>query len=275
VTSDAITISHSRAASFPFMLFLSIIGHFVLLALFIFAPALFPSLKRAPFGGPSGSGGLNVMTVDFGLGKAGKPAKQPVTETEPAPARDIAKKTMPEEIPLVSKTELPEPVKKKVKDEPTEKETLNQAQRKKEGIFGKGTDTKTESGKSGKQGKAEFGLGAFGAGEGGPGGYGTGTGIPFPFPWYIESDLTKIEINWMKPYIVEKEPQEYIAVVYFVINRAGQVRNVTLEQSSGIAALDRSAESAVMGAAPFPPLPNQWTEPELAFRLRFRYNRIE
>jgi TonB family protein len=267
-------ISHSKEASFPLMLFISIMGHFVMLAVFVFLPQLLPRSRPEPFGGPSGSGGMNVMTVDFGKGIPGKPAKEAVTETEPAPPLYIAKKTKEPDVPLESKTELPDPSKKKkLKDEPTEKATLNQPQRKKEGEFGKGTDKKKESGKSGNEGAGQFGVATFGVGEGGPGGYGTGTGIPFPFPWYIESVLTKIEINWMKPYIVEQEPQDHIAVVYFVITRTGQVKQAQVEQSSGISALDRSAESAVLGAAPFPPLPNQWTEPELAFRLRFRYNR--
>lgn len=272
----SIAIPQSKEASFPVMLFVSIMGHFLMLAVFLFVPQLLPAHRPEPFGGRSGSGGLNVMTVDFGKGIPGKPAKQAVTETEPAPPLYIAKKTKEPDLPLESKTELPDPAqKKKLKDEPTEKATLNQPQRKKEGDFGKGTDTKKESGKSGNQGAGEFGVATFGVGEGGPGGYGTGTGVPFPFPWYIESVLTKIEINWMKPYVVETIPQDHIAVVYFVITRTGQVRQVQVEQSSGIAALDRSAESAVLGATPFPPLPNQWTEPELAFRLRFQYNREE
>jgi TonB family protein len=271
-----IPLNQSKEASFPAMLFLSIMGHFVMLAVFLFLPQFLPGHRPEPFGGPSGSGGMNVMTVDFGMGKQGKPAKDAVRETEPAPALYIAKKTKEPDVPLESKTELPDPAqKKKPKDEPTEKATLNQPQRKKDGEFGKGTDTKKDAGKSGNEGKGGFGVATFGVGEGGPGGYGTGTGIPFPFPWYIESVLTKIEISWMKPYIVEPIPQDHIAVVYFVITRAGQVKQVQVEQSSGIAALDRSAESAVLGAAPFPPLPNQWTEPELAFRLRFRYNREE
>ena len=95
--------------------------------------------------------------------------------------------------------------------------------------------------------------------------------MAFPFPWYIEAVFTKLEINWVKPYLVNAEPREYTAVVYFIIGRNGQVSKVEVEQSSGIAALDRSAESAVLGSAPFPPLPNQWTEPELAFRVRFTH----
>ncbi|MCI0417390.1 TonB C-terminal domain-containing protein, partial [bacterium] len=114
-------------------------------------------------------------------------------------------------------------------------------------------------------------VGSFGV-RGGEGGFGPGTGTPFPFPWYIENVLSKIELNWVKPYVVETT-QEYNCVVYFVITRAGQVRDVKIERGSGIPTLDRSAESAIFSSTPFPPLPNQWLEPDLAFRVTFSYTR--
>lgn len=248
----------AKDPSFPMMLFASVIAHIIALVVFIAAPGLMPRAKREPFGGP-GFGGLDVMTVDFRLGESGKQRQ------EPAPPRYISK-VKEEEEPLESKTSLPDPNKKK-KEEPTATSTLNQPQRKTEGPFGAGKETKTEPRKSGK-----YGLGALGEG-GGTGAFGTGTGAPFPFPWYIETVTAKIEINWAKPYITDTTPREYISVVYFVITRTGQVRQVQVEQSSGIAALDRSAESAILGAVPFPPLPTQWTEPELSFRLVFSYTR--
>jgi protein TonB len=266
------TLGQPKSPSLMFMFFASILAHAVFIVTFLLVPGLLPRGKPQPFGGPSGGGGLDVMTVDFGLGQQGKPAAKPVDQQEPAPARYIAKTTKEEDVPLESKTSLPDPnQKKKKKDEPTEKSTLNQPQRKVEGPFGKGTDTSKQSGKSGDQGHGKSGIGTAGIGESGPGGYGTGTGVAFPFPWYIEAVFTKLEINWVKPYLVNAEPREYTAVVYFVIGRNGQVSRVEVEQSSGIAALDRSAESAVLGAAPFPPLPNQWTEQDLAFRVRFTH----
>ena len=103
---------------------------------------------------------------------------------------------------------------------------------------------------------------------GGEGGFGTGTGRPFPFPWYIENVIDKIELSWKKPFLAEQS-KDYKTVVYFIISRTGKVSGVKTEESSGITALDRSCESAILGAAPFPPLPNQWTEPVIAFRLTF------
>jgi len=206
------------------------------------------------------------------MGLQGKPSPVPVTQMEPAPALRIAK-TKPEEEPeLTSKLSIPEPnPKKKPKDEPTATSTLNQAKRKVEGPFGTGIDTKKDSGKSGNQGHGKSGVGAVGIGDSGPGGYGTGTGAEFPFPWYIEQVLTKLQISWVKPYLGNVESKEYAATVYFVIERNGQVSEVKIDQSSGIESLDRSAQSAVYGAAPFGPLPPQWTESTLAFRIRFTH----
>jgi TonB family protein len=272
MSAHSISISQPKDNSFPFMLMMSIAAHVVGILLIIVAPQFF-DYGREPFGGPSGGGGLNVVTVDFNKGITGRPARS-VKETTPAPPKEIAKLTKPDEVELESELTIPDPdVKKKSEKEPTEKQTLNQPERKREGPFGTGTDTSKEAGRSGNQGSGQFGLGTFGAGGIGEGGYGTGTGKPFPFPWYIENVLTKIELNWVRPYIQETTPQEYAAVVYFVITKAGQVRQVKVERSSGISALDRSSESAVMNSAPFPPLPVQWVEPDLAFRVTFSYRR--
>lgn len=247
-------------------------AHLLLLTLMLALPSLLPAGKKEPFGGPSG-GGLNVVgVIDFNLGKKGPTAAKPKTQQEPAPSLFL-KKAKDEAPPLESKTSLPDTT-KKPKEQPADTKSLNvpQAQRKMEGPFGTGTDKSKDAGKSGASGAGQFGVGSFGSGQAGPGGYGTGTGVAFPFPWYLENVFTKIELNWRKPYISDTTPTTYQCVLYFVITRTGQVKNVEVEKSSGIAALDRSAESAVLGSTPFPPLPNQWTDPDLAFRVTFSYS---
>lgn len=261
--TEAVAISRGKEAAFPAMLAASIFAHVITLILVIALPQILPHTRREPFGGPPGGQG-NVMTVDFRLGPPSTKAKE---QQEPAPAKYISKLKDPEAKPLESKTTLPAPEKPKKKEQPTDTKTQNVplSQRKTEGPYSTGKDTSSKSGK--------FGLGAYGPGQGGPGGYGTGAGVPFPFPWYIDSVITKIELNWAKPYISETAPKQYYTVVYFVITRAGGVTDVKVEQSSGVPALDRSAESAILGATPFPPLPNQWTDPDLPFRLTFQYTR--
>lgn len=259
--------------SFPTMVLVSVLGHLLLLTAMIALPVLLPKSKGEPFGGPTG--GLHVVgIVDFNLGRKGPVAAKPKTQDEPAPALFLKKKQADVQ-PLDSKTSFPEDKLKKQKEQPADTVSKNvpQAQRKMEGPYGTGADKSKDAGKSGTGGAGKFGVGTYGAGGVGPGGVGTGAGVPFPFPWYVENVLTKIELSWSRPYIQEINPQVYTCVVYFVITRTGQVKDVAVEQSSGIAALDRSAESAVLGASPLPPLPSQWTEPDLPFRLTFTYSR--
>lgn len=269
--SETVVLKQPSPASLPTMMLVSILGHALGLLLVFILPGILPHGKKDPFGGAGGDGGLNVMTIDLGRGLPGKPAAKPVTQQEPAPALYLNKKTKEDEVPLESKTSLPDPDQKKKKEVPAAKETLNVAasKRKLDGLFGEGTDKSKDAGKSGTQGSGHGGLSA--AGSGGIGAFGTGTGTPFPFPWYVDAVLTKLEINWTKPFI--SDSNEYSTMVYFVISRSGQVSKVQIEQSSGIPALDRSVESAVLGSSPFPPLPNQWTEPDLAFRIRFTHTK--
>ena len=272
MTPATMAVRGPKDASFPMMLFGSIIAHLLLLTLMLALPILFPPGKGEPFGGPSG-GGLNVVgVIDFNLGK-GPNAARPRPKDEPAPSLYL-KKAQEEKEPLESKTSFPED-KKKPKEQPaaTESKNVPASQRKLEGPYGSGADKSKDAGKTGAGGAGQFGLGTFGAGKSGPGGFGTGTGVAFPFPWYVENVITKIELSWSRPYIQETTPTIYECVVYFVIARTGIVQKVQVEKSSGIPALDRSAESAVLGASPLPPLPTQWTEPDLPFRLTFSYSR--
>ena len=184
--------------SFAFTLVMSIAAHTIAILFALVAPYILPKRTPSEFGGPGGSGGLKVVgVIDFGKGKPGKQTTTPVTEEEPAPAKQIAKVNKePEPEKLDSKLTLPEEKPKK-KDEPTAKSTLNQKDRKNDGEFGTGKDTRKESGKSGTEGKG-FGIKTAGAGDGPGGAFGTG-GTPFPFPWYVENVLSKIELNWVKP----------------------------------------------------------------------------
>jgi|GEM_PF-4308527 len=258
-----------KQAGLPIMIFVSMFGHALAILIFLIVPGLLSSGNPEPFGG-SGAGGNVVWVSTSAIGQEGKPSQKELTQEEPAPAKFIKKATAEDEVPLESKTEFPQAQKKKPKDEPTAKETLNQPDRKKTGEYGKGHDVSENSGKSGSQGKGKTGVG-IGIGGTGDGSTGTGTGIPFPYPWYVEIVKTKIELNWRKPFVQQATPQEFITTVYFVIQRNGVVSQVKTEETSGITSIDRSCESAILGAAPFPPLPTQWTEPNLAFRLTFRY----
>lgn len=264
-------LRQGKQASLPIMIFVSMFGHAAAMLVFLVFPGLVSTGDPEPYGGP-GPGGSVMWVSSSAIGQLGKPSEKELTQEEPAPAISIQKTTAEDEVPLPSKTEFPEEVKTKPKEEPTAKETQNVplSQRKKEGEFGKGTDKSEDSGQSGSGGRGKSGVGI---GIGGPGdgtGSGTGTGIPFPYQWYLDIVFTKIELAWRKPYLGENVEQEYVTVVYFIIQRNGQVRQVKVQQASGMPAVDRSCESAILGAVPFPPLPNQFTEPELPLRVTFQ-----
>ncbi len=266
-------LRQGKQASLPIMIFVSMFGHAVAILVFLIAPGLISVGDPEPYGG-AGPGG-NVMWVSSAaIGQEGKISQKELTQQEPAPAMRIKKTTAAEEdVPLPSKTQFPEETKTKPKDEPTAKTTQNipASQRKEKGTeFGKGTDKREEAGKSGTRGlgKSGVGIGVGGPGEGG--GTGTGTGIPFPYQWYLDIVFTKIELAWRKPYLGENVQEQYITNVYFIIKRNGQVREVKVQESSGLSAVDRSCESAILGAVPFPPLPSQFTESELPLRVTFQ-----
>jgi protein TonB len=63
------------------------------------------------------------------------------------------------------------------------------------------------------------------------------------------------------------------AVITFVIQRDGSVRNVQIAQRSGNSTLDASAQRAIMDASPFPPLPPGYDKSEANVELRFQPQR--
>lgn len=259
---------NTNNGSFLTMFLISLIAHFLSILLFVFLPQILPHHPREAFGGPSG-GAYNVNWVRLGPGTQQKTSLKPTAEKEAAPSRTIEKLTKDETVELKSQLTLPDQSTKK-KEAPQPKATLNQPEKKTTGPFGAGKNTKIDGGTTGG-GQGKFGLGTAGSGGAGPGGFGTGTGVEFPFPWYIDRVIDKVEGTWVKPFISQPPAQALQTVVYFVITRTGQAKDVKVEQSSGVPALDRSAESAILNSQPFPPLPPQWTDPDLAFRLTFQY----
>jgi protein TonB len=61
-----------------------------------------------------------------------------------------------------------------------------------------------------------------------------------------------------------------MTVITFDILRDGSVKNPQIAQRSGNSTLDYSALRAVMDAAPFPPLPPQYSGSSTNVELRFR-----
>jgi protein TonB len=71
--------------------------------------------------------------------------------------------------------------------------------------------------------------------------------------------------------LAQRRGDEGVALVHFVVDRAGNVSSVTLVRSSGHPDLDREATAWVMRAQPVPPPPPEIAQNriELAIPMRF------
>ncbi len=74
----------------------------------------------------------------------------------------------------------------------------------------------------------------------------------FAFPHYLALIQLRIENQWRPPY---SGGGQYLATVYFMIARSGNVTSSVIEKSSGNFAFDQAALRAVQTASPLPPLP--------------------
>jgi protein TonB len=103
----------------------------------------------------------------------------------------------------------------------------------------------------------------------GGGGVGVGDNSPFgtQFGWYAKLLVEKVGQSWRTSDLDQRI--ENVAVVTFVIRRDGSVTNARISQRSGNAALDFSAQRAILDAAPFAALPPQFPRNEAEVELRF------
>jgi protein TonB len=89
----------------------------------------------------------------------------------------------------------------------------------------------------------------------------------FPYPWYITQIRAALWSQWTR-----RMPRQGTlgCVVRFEIDRTGQPTVVEVEQASGNSLYDYAAISAVRGAAPFPPLPDNFRESALRVHVQFK-----
>ena len=108
-----------------------------------------------------------------------------------------------------------------------------------------------------------FGLSTGGSGTGGYLEVGN-----FCCPEYLTTMLQLIQRNWNSKQEVPGD-----VLVKFAIQRDGQIAKVTLEQSSGYAALDLGAQRALLFTRRLPPLPDAFPDDSLTVHLKFQYQR--
>jgi len=92
----------------------------------------------------------------------------------------------------------------------------------------------------------------------------------FPFTYYLRLIQSKIGERWSPPRAAASGGERVI--VLFEIQRDGQVREPTVEKSSGNALYDQSALRAITEASPFPPLPPEFKASSLRVHFGFEFS---
>ena len=90
----------------------------------------------------------------------------------------------------------------------------------------------------------------------------------FEYAYYVQQMLARISANWQRVPVRGTT----MVIVRFTIHKNGSVHDVEVEQSSGLAVLDRAASRAVYLADPMPPLPNSYPRDRVGVHLRFQYS---
>jgi len=116
--------------------------------------------------------------------------------------------------------------------------------------------------------KLESATGIPGLGLGGGGGGGSAFDQDFEYSYYVQQMLGRISLHWQRAPV----RGQAVVIIRFTIFKDGHLEDVRVEQSSGLAMLDRAAERAVYLSDPMPPLPNSYPRDQVGVHLRFEYS---
>lgn len=89
---------------------------------------------------------------------------------------------------------------------------------------------------------------------------------------YLQDLVHTVRENWHHLIPESDEMKKGKLAIELAITKEGQVADMRLVASSGDVALDRPAWGSITASNPFKPLPNEFTGPYLALRMRFYYN---
>jgi len=252
---------------FKATLVLSIVLHASLAALFIIQPpskssgemTYYVDLVNLGGGGGGGAGG--------GKG-AGGGTQEPAAQAALIEEKSGGVKNLTVEKKFQSPLRFPDKEsKKKVEDEKMisvirKEKTVPKSEAP---IQGTGSDQGLKTGiSSGGNGSGD-GSG-WGNGPGGPGGY-------FPHAYYIDLLRSRISSSWYSSLVAPGLKGKYVTGVYFIVRRDGGISDLRVERSSGIDSLDLSARRAIENAAPFAPLPNDFSSQYLVVHFEFEWEK--
>ena len=134
--------------------------------------------------------------------------------------------------------------------------------------------SRDSAGQSGAGSGVRIGLGD-GTGGGGFGsGYGDQIGLSdFPYQYYLQIISDRVSSSWFTALVDPGVAGTFYVTVYFKILRNGQIADLKVKESSGIASLDMSAQRAIQISAPFPPLPSDYDGAYLGIHLIFEHSK--
>ena len=116
-----------------------------------------------------------------------------------------------------------------------------------------------------------------GGGANGPGGGGWGSGPGgggyFPHAYYVDLLRNRISSSWYSSLVAPGLKGKFVTGVQFVIRRDGSISDLQVERPSGIESLDLSARRAIENAAPFAPLPNDFSSQYLVVHFEFEWEK--
>jgi TonB family protein len=238
------------------MLGISAGAHVLLLAVVVFVPGWLGDFRRPPD---------NIMVIS--LGGAPGPATGGMTSIGGRPVQQAAPKPelpRPEPVrpPAAKPPEMVEPT---ARAKPAPRAPVKQAPREATSRTPtSGTQVRAgESKVDTKSSSSETGLST--GGGGGDGGQITGD---FCDPAYLGQMVGLIQRNWNSN---QRAPG--VPVIRYVIQRDGQLTDITVRQSSGNGLLDMLAQRSVQLTKAIPPLPACYPHPTFAVNLSFEYIR--
>ncbi len=257
----AVLVERSQSArGLPRMLTVSTLAHVVLFGALVAVPAI--------WGARHGQDERTVMTISLGSAPGpraggmtleGRPAS-----TQPAPLMESKRPAPVRAEPRTPAMVLPTPTAKPARKqaaatiEPAEK-SERPAPRERVPFGAEATAADNPA----------RGMGFGGLSTGGMGGAGGYLEISnFCCPDYLDSMLQIVQRNWNA-----RQGIAGVTLLKFQILRDGRITAIELEQSSGYAPLDLTAQRALFMTQRVQPLPAAFPDNQLTIHLRFEYHR--
>ena len=259
---------HIPREGYRWELVFSLLGHVLLLLLFLGVSEFYPTAHVFSAGGETG-GGWGADFVSVGLaaesgGGAGmyKPPLTPRPEVLPP----SPKKETPEASSKSDANAFVEKTKAK-KAKPTRRRARSEKPKQdaKPGVIPGRPEPGTGRARGGPSGSG----GGFGGGQGVSIGLGAGENSVVD-SWYARLVEQRIGSNWLKTSLGTLGRRAH-TVISFEIAPDGTIEKIRIQQSSGIRSVDLAAERAVEASHPLPPVPPRFVGRRPRFVAHFEY----